>query len=224
MLDRILEFCASDRGLYWLVVGSDISIAVAYFAIPFAMAFVLRQRQDDIPYPWLWLLFVTFIVACGLTHTAHVWSAISETRLLWMHAAIGAFCALVSVGTAIAFASILPQIRLLPSPKRQRAELEQLVSQRTTEKDQLIREINHRIGNQLQILSSMVSIETRRARSEEALEFLARLRDVLDRMGREHIVLSERDYLDAMTAPGVKRPDPLPDPTAPGPGFKPAVA
>src|SRR5947209_14167357 len=83
MLEQLLALCTSGAGLYWLVVISDISIAAAYFAIPVTMALVLRHRKADIPYPWLWSLFVTFIVACGLTHVAHVWAA-AGTENLWV--------------------------------------------------------------------------------------------------------------------------------------------
>ncbi len=148
MLEKLVELCSSNAGLYWLVLGSDLSIAAAYFAIPITMSIVLRDRKDDIPYPWLWLLFVTFIVACGLTHVAHSWSALAGGNHLEIHAGIGAFCALVSVGTAVAFAFVIPEIKKLPSPKQQQIKLEKIVAQRTGEKDQLIREINHRVGNQ----------------------------------------------------------------------------
>ena len=182
-----------------------------YFAIPITMAIVLRDRKDDIPYPWLWTLFVTFIVACGLTHTAHVWSAATGTDYLEVHAGIGLFCALASVGTAIAFAFILPQIKLLPSPKQQRAALERLVAQQTCEKDQLIREINHRIGNQLQIIQSLVSVESRRAESKESLGILSRLTCELDKMAHEHIQRSQGDYLEY----GVRSIDGSITPTSP---------
>jgi hypothetical protein len=195
MLQQLIEICTSDRGLFWLVLGTDASIALAYFAIPITMAVVLRHRKEDIPYPWLWTLFVTFIVACGLTHTAHVWSAITSADYLWLHAAIGVLTALASVGTAIAFALILPQNKHLTSPKQQRAELESLVAQRTREKDLLILEINHRVGNQLQILSSMVRIESRRATHEESQNILNRLRDQLDAMAHQHLERSNKDYL-----------------------------
>ena len=195
MLTPIIEFCTSTTGLFWLVLGSDLSIAAAYFAIPITMAIVLRNRKDDIPYPWLWLLFVTFIVACGLTHVVHVSSALAGAEYLWAHAAVGLFCAATSVGTAIAFAFVLPQIKLLPSPRQQRANLEKLVAQRTSEKDQLIREINHRIGNQLQIISSIVSVESRKTANEEALGILARLKSQLDTMAGEHLRRSRVDYL-----------------------------
>ena len=196
MIDQILQFCTSSGGLYWLVVGSDLSIALAYFAIPITMAIVLRDRRDDIPYPWLWTLFVTFIVACGLTHTAHVWSAATSAEYLGIHAGVGLFCAITSVGTAIAFAFILPQIKLLPSPAKQRAELETLVARRTAEKDKLIREINHRVGNQLQVIRSMVSVESRRAENGETLDILGRLTKELDKMAHEHVRRSQADYLE----------------------------
>lgn len=195
MLEKLIELCTSSSGLYWLVLGSDLAIAAAYFAIPVTMAIVLRDRKDDIPYPWLWLLFVSFIVACGLTHVAHVWSALAGATQLEIHAGIAALCALVSVGTAVAFALIIPEIKQLPSPKQQQIKLEKTVAERTVEKDRLIREINHRIGNQLQIIRSMISVESRQTENSDVLEVLGRLADEVDRMAGEHLRYSQKDYL-----------------------------
>ena len=195
MFEKLVELCTSNTGLYWLVLGSDLSIAAAYFAIPITMAIVLRDRKDDIPYPWLWLLFVSFIVACGLTHVAHVWSALAGSTYLEIHAGIGTLCAVVSVGTAVAFAFIIPQIKQLPSPKQQQIKLEMLVTERTSEKDRLIREINHRIRNQLQIIRSMISVESRRSENSEVLQVLSRLASELDKMAGEHLQHSQTDYL-----------------------------
>jgi hypothetical protein len=142
----------------------------------------------------LWMLFVAFIVACGLTHLMHVWSAFRGVENLAAQAVIYFLCAAASVGTAIAFAYILPQINESPSPTKQRAELERLVRQRTREKDILIHEINHRIGNRLQVLSFIVSKESRSAKSDEAVEILSRLKQTLDKMGEEHIALQASDY------------------------------
>jgi hypothetical protein len=195
MLRQIVEFCTSEGTLYWLLLSSDLAIAFAYFAIPITMAIVLRHRKSDIPYPWLWILFVTFIVACGMTHVVHAWATVSRTDQLPMQVAIGLFTALASVGTALAFAFILPQIKHLPSPREQRDELRRLVAERTKEKDRLIREINHRIGNQLQILSSIVSIESRKATAQESQDILARLKTQLAGMAEKHVQMSEKDYL-----------------------------
>ncbi len=84
---------------------------------------------------------------------------------------------------------------MLPSPRQQRAQLELAVRERTAEKDKLIREINHRIGNQLQILSSLVNVERRRAGGEESREMLDRFKQELDKMGKNHAALSSADYL-----------------------------
>jgi hypothetical protein len=195
MLQEFYQFCTSYGGLVWLAIASDLSIAVAYFAIPVTMAVVFRHRRDDIPYPWLWTLFVTFIVACGLTHVVHTWSAMAGMEYLGTQVVIGLIAAAASVGTAIAFAVILPQIKNLPSPRQQRALLEQMVTARTDEKDRLIREINHRVGNQLQVMSSLVRLETKNAESAETLEALERIAVELQTMSERHHAHSSRDYL-----------------------------
>jgi Histidine kinase len=205
VLQALIEICTSDRTLLWTVLLTDLSIAVAYFAIPITMAVVLRHRRADIPYPWLWTLFVTFIVACGLTHVVHVMSAVASVQFLGWHAAIGIVTALASVGTAIAFMFVLPQIKNLPSPAQQREALAKTVAERTKQKDKLIREINHRVGNQLQILSSIVNIESRKTDSSEVHEVLGRLRQQIDDMAADHINQSKYDYLQEWASEGVPR-------------------
>jgi hypothetical protein len=86
-------------------------------------------------------------------------------------------------------------IKMLPSPTQQRIALAKVVSQRTSEKDQLIREINHRVGNQLQIISSLLSIESRKTENTEALDILGRLKTELDKMAHEHRERAKVDYL-----------------------------
>src|SRR5579862_5917316 len=111
MLDPLIAFCTSTGGLIWLLIASDLSIALAYFAIPVVMAVVLRERREDIPYPWLWTLFVTFIVACGLTHTVHLASAYMGVEYLRLQTIVEILTALASVGTAVAFAVAAPATR-----------------------------------------------------------------------------------------------------------------
>ena len=195
MIQGFIQLCTSRTGLLWFLIVSDLAIAASYFAIPLTMAVVFRSRKDDIPYPWLWMLFVVFIVACGLTHLMHVWSALEGVDHIDGQVITNVLCAVVSVGTAVAFTYVIPQINELPSPKKQQAELERLVRQRTREKDILIQELNHRIGNQLQILLSMVSIEGRKSKADETIAVLSRLKQILDDMGEEHAALRAADYL-----------------------------
>ncbi|RFZ90311.1 hypothetical protein D0C36_21165 [Mucilaginibacter conchicola] len=51
----------------WLYIISDLSIWAAYFAIPFLLLKLVRRRKD-LPFPKIFLLFVAFILLCGLTH------------------------------------------------------------------------------------------------------------------------------------------------------------
>jgi hypothetical protein len=159
------------------------------------MAIVLRHRKDDIPYPWLWILFVVFIVACGLTHVVHLWTTLSGSHYLVAQVVIGLITALASAGTAVAFAFVLPQIKNLPSPRRQRLLLEEMVTARTAEKDQLIREINHRVGNQLQIMGALVRLERSSTENPEAVRILDRLNAELIKMDERHHAHSKVDYL-----------------------------
>jgi len=76
------------------------------------------------------------------------------------------------------------------------------VSDRTREKGRLILEINHRVGNQLQILSSLVRIERRTAVSDETSAVLDRISERLDIMGTQHLELSQNDYLSPQREAG----------------------
>jgi hypothetical protein len=54
-------------------VLSDLLIALAYFAIPVILVWLIRKRRD-LPFSWMFALFGAFIVACGMTHVMEVWN------------------------------------------------------------------------------------------------------------------------------------------------------
>jgi len=194
MLNDLLSLCTSATALGWLLIAADCAIAAAYLAIPLTMAVVFRRHYRDIPLPWLWRLFVAFITACAVTHLAHVWSAVSGYELLGFKAAVGLLCAAVSVSTALAFAWILPDIKKMPSPMERQAELENAVSHRTQELGKLVREVHHQLGNQLQVLSSAISLEERKESSEQTEATLHRLRILVDQLSEDYRTRSEEYY------------------------------
>ncbi|MDB5437358.1 MAG: signal transduction histidine kinase, partial [Phenylobacterium sp.] len=62
-------FCLSwAPGLVALHAGSDAAIGLAYFSIPVALAWFIRERRDLRQYAWMGMLFGAFILACGTTH------------------------------------------------------------------------------------------------------------------------------------------------------------
>ena len=100
-------------GLVGLHIISDSLIALAYFSIPILLVYFVRKRQD-LPFNWIFLLFGSFIVACGTTHVIEVWTLWHPTY--WLSGSIKAITALVSVYTALELVSLIPQALAIPSP------------------------------------------------------------------------------------------------------------
>jgi signal transduction histidine kinase len=128
-----------QRDVLWLHVISDSLIALSYYSIPWAM-YVFVRRRSDLPFPWLFGLFATFIWACGTTHAlevATVWTPMYRASGL-MKLATG----LVSAGTAGLVWPLLPRALALPSPRdlsleiaeRKRAEEALLRNNQTLER------------------------------------------------------------------------------------------
>lgn len=187
-------------GLIWLHALSDIIIGLAYLSIPLAMAWFVRKRKD-FPYRWMLLLFVGFIVACGLTHFMSVYT-------LWVAAygvegLLKAITAIVSVATAVALWPLLPRLLALPSPS-QMAALNASLSRTVAEQDRtahmLVRsedrvrranaELERRVSERTAELSSA------NARLQATLADLSDVRVALERTVEERTqALKQRDLL-----------------------------
>lgn len=105
----------------WLYIASDLMIWLAYFMIPLILGFYLYKANEEVPFKSIFLLFIAFILACGLTH-------LIDALLFWwpayrLSAVIRFLTAVVSMGTVFALFRITPQVLKFRSPK----ELEKLV-------------------------------------------------------------------------------------------------
>jgi PAS domain S-box-containing protein len=100
-------------GLVWLHFISDAIIALAYYSIPLTLFYFVRKRQD-LPFSWIFLLFAAFIISCGTTHIAAIWTLWHPTY--WLSGIIKAGTAIVSLFTAIELVPLVPQALALPSP------------------------------------------------------------------------------------------------------------
>ena len=94
------------------VVGNLI-IALSYFSIPSALVWFQRKRED-LAFKWLFVLFATFICACGLTHLVKIWTFWHQDY--WFEAIIDLFTGITSFATAIAVWKVLPLALKLPTP------------------------------------------------------------------------------------------------------------
>ena len=136
MFEQILDMLAGQNGwmphgfciqwtpsILWTYVISDVLIALAYYSIPCALAY-FAYRRKDLQFRQIFLLFSTFILACGTTHLFSI--VLFWQPLYWIDAALKAITAVLSIFTAICLARLIPLALRLPSP----AELEQEIEQR----------------------------------------------------------------------------------------------
>lgn len=196
MFADLIAYCGAQSVNGFLAMAADLGIAAAYFTLPVIMIVVLWSRKRDLIYPSIWVLFVLFILACGLTHLVH---AIQMPRTTFEHTTIEVVtklvCLVLSVATAIGFALILPRIRDMPSPAEQTANLERLVAERTRQKDLLLQELSHRVGNQLQIINSLFNIERRRNEiTPDQIVLLDRITKPFNELIDAHIERTRSDF------------------------------
>lgn len=112
--------------LVGLHIVSDVLIGLAYYSIPIILVYFVHKRED-LPFNWIFLLFSTFIIACGTTHIIEVWTLWHP--IYWVSGLIKAITAIVSVYTAIELVPLVPKALALPSPAKLEAANAQLAKE-----------------------------------------------------------------------------------------------
>lgn len=127
---------------------ADTTIAIAYFSIALLLYYFVRKRQDT-PFKGVFLMFAAFIISCGLTHLAAVWTLWYPAY--WLAGGLKLFTAIVSGYTAIELVPLLPKAIAVPSPTQLEAlnrELEQQIAERTAAERE-IRLLNLELENRV---------------------------------------------------------------------------
>ncbi len=101
-------------GLLWLHILSDAFIALAYYSIPLALIYFVRQRQN-IAFKGILILFSLFIFSCGTTHIMSIWTVWHSDY--WLSGLIKAITAIISLLTAFEMIPTLPKALALRSPE-----------------------------------------------------------------------------------------------------------
>jgi two-component sensor histidine kinase len=199
-------FCLLWRpDLVWTHVASDVVIAAAYFTIPVFLITLLKRRRD-IHFSWAFVAFATFILLCGATH---VMSVIAFWIPLYgLEAIVKIGTALASVATAIAVWPLLPKLLALPSPaalQKLNAELEHRVDERTSDLrvanrnlEVLLKELHHRVKNNLQVIASMLRLKQRHIKDQDLQEVMHRTINRIHAMGLVHETLYSTDDFSEM--------------------------
>ncbi|MBV5259502.1 response regulator [Synechococcus moorigangaii CMS01] len=100
--------------LVGLHLVANLLTAIAYFSIPIMLLYFVRKRQD-MPFSRVFLLFSTFITACGIGHfldMVTLWFPI-----YWIDGLERSFTALISCYTAVELYTLLPKFLALKSPE-----------------------------------------------------------------------------------------------------------
>lgn len=163
----------------WLATNSVIIVSHLSIALVLLAAALVRR---DLLYRPVWFAMSGILVSHSLiqvvrTSAAFGWLTTEHTIT------ISLLVATISATIACTLVWLAPRYSKVPSA-RERA------------KGELLKNFHHRMGNQLQVLRSMVNIESRKAESEEALTVLKKLGKQLDEYGRVHHEQSTQDYSD----------------------------
>ena len=160
----------------WLYITSDVLIWLAYFMIPLILGFYLYRAKERIPFKSIFILFITFILACGLTH-------LIDAVIFWWPAyglstVIRFVTAVVSMGTVFALVKITPEVLKFKSPQ----QLENLINDLTSLNERLHLEIKQRQAAEAELrrLNEELEnkVEDRTADLQQSNQNLKRLNDL----------------------------------------------
>jgi signal transduction histidine kinase len=114
----------------WFYIISDLTIWLAYFAIPGLLLYLLMKRKD-VPFLPVFWLFVLFIMACGTTHLI---DAIIFWHPIYRVSALARFItAIISMFTVYKLYKILPDAFNLKTD----AQLKEIIELKTKELQKL---------------------------------------------------------------------------------------
>ena len=150
-------------GTLWLNVASDGLIAGAYYAIPFSLYNLVRERSKEIPFPGIILMFAAFIVLCGTTHLMEIWTVWHPDYRL--AGALKGVTGIVSVATMFALFKVIPHAMQLRSPSQLQQEVEARTAQLANLNEELRAQVDARDSAEAQL----------RDRDKRKDEFLATL-------------------------------------------------
>lgn len=128
----------------WFYILSDLSIGLAYFAIPVILYYFIRKRKNELPFVQVFWLFILFILACGTTHFA-------DAALFWFPA-YRLSGAILFVTGIISWVAVLGLVRVLPEALKLKTneQLEEIVNLRTEQLEETnknLRNINLDLDN-----------------------------------------------------------------------------
>ncbi|WP_185113955.1 PAS domain-containing sensor histidine kinase [Fulvivirga imtechensis] len=144
--------------------------------IPLILGFYLYRAKEKLPFRSIFILFISFILACGLTH-------LMDAVIFWwpaygLSAVIRFATAVVSLGTVFALVKITPEVLKFKSPQ----QLEKLINELTFLNERLHLEIKQREAAEAELrrLNEELErkVEDRTADLQQSNQNLKRINDL----------------------------------------------
>lgn len=200
-------------GLVWLHALSDSLITLAYFLIPLELILIVKKRHD-IPFDWMFMLFGSFIICCGMTHLTEVWTMWHPDY--WFSGLLKAVTAVVSLCTTFVLGTLIPQLLAIPSPAELEAANSALKTEITERKqaqeelNKLTHDLEYRVQertNALEDSNQLLQQENReRSLAEESLraseaklkEQTKQLKDTLSKLKQTQAQLIQTEKMSSL--------------------------
>lgn len=168
----------------WTHVTADSLIGIAYFAISVTLGYLVYKARRDIPFHWMFLAFGLFIIACGGTH-------FMEVVTIWIpvyvfSAAVKVFTALASLTTAVVLPFTVPRILTLVQQAKISEQVTAKLRASEERKEALLREVHHRIKNNLAVICSLFYLQSTHTKDEQTTEILRDMENRVHSMALVH--------------------------------------
>ena len=179
--------------LVWTNVVTDSLVGIAYLAISATLGYLGYKGRRDIPFHWMFLAFGLFILACGGTHfmeAVTVW-----TPVYVLSTAIKVFTAAVSLTTAAILPFTIPHAFELVRQARTSEQVTANLRASEERKEALLREVHHRVKNNLAVICSLFYLQSTHARDRQTASIFRDMENRVHSMALVHESLYDSENL-----------------------------
>jgi two-component sensor histidine kinase len=182
-----------NPGLVWTHVLSDTIIGTAYLAISVTLGYLVHRARRDIPFHWIFLAFGLFIIACGGTH-------FMEVVTIWIpvyifSAMVKVFTAIVSLTTAVVLPFVVPRVLTLVQQAKESEQVTAKLRASEERKEALLREVHHRVKNNLAVICSLFYLQSRHTKDEHTVQIFRDMENRVHSMALVHESLYRSENL-----------------------------
>jgi two-component sensor histidine kinase len=158
----------NNQSVVWTHVVADALIAISYLAISITLVILVQKTRNDIPLPWMLLTFGIFIALCGGTHVMEVVTVWRPVYVL--SAVVKVVAAGASVATAVILPFTVPEVITLVRQAKMSDQVTERLRASEARKEALLREIHHRVKNNLAVICSLLYLQSTHTKDAQAVQ------------------------------------------------------